>query len=165
MTRKLTVPLAILALLSLLLGMQVAVVSAGSREILEFESMVGVPAGLTGTQSPVRNINGGGVAWQIRKADGELNVGGHLELKVRGLVLLSTGSNPAASFRAVVSCLSNTGAVVNVSTDPFPATTGLAGQGGGNATVKADLALPQPCIAPIVFVTSATGSWFAATGG
>jgi len=24
--------------------------------------------------------------------------------------------------------------------------------------------LPQPCIAPIVFVTSPTGAWFAATG-
>jgi hypothetical protein len=35
----------------------------------------------------------------------------------------------------------------------------------GNAKVEAQLTLPQPCIAPIVFVTSAGGAWFAATGG
>ena len=33
------------------------------------------------------------------------------------------------------------------------------------ADLEADLNLPNPCIAPIVFVTSGTGSWFAATGG
>jgi hypothetical protein len=27
------------------------------------------------------------------------------------------------------------------------------------------VALAQPCIAPIVFVTSAGGAWFASTGG
>ena len=27
------------------------------------------------------------------------------------------------------------------------------------------LALPSPCLAPIVFVASPTGSWFAVTGG
>jgi hypothetical protein len=52
-----------------------------------------------------------------------------------------------------------------VQTDPFPATTGPASTGGGNAKIEADLALADPCIAPIVFVTSAGGSWFASTGG
>jgi len=46
----------------------------------------------------------------------------------------------------------------------FPATTGAAAEGGGNADIEADLVLPQPCIAPIVFVTSPTGAWFATTG-
>jgi hypothetical protein len=38
----------------------------------------------------------------------------------------------------------------------------------GDATIKATVDLPDPCVAPIVFVTSGTGSapgsWFAATG-
>jgi hypothetical protein len=84
-----------------------------------------------------------------------------------GLVLAAganAGSNPSANFRGLVSCVTGTGTFQNVLTDPFPATTGPAALGGGNATIVADLVIPEPCIAPIVFVTSAGGSWFAATG-
>jgi hypothetical protein len=34
----------------------------------------------------------------------------------------------------------------------------------GNANINGRVKLPQPCIAPIVFVASPTGTWFAATG-
>jgi len=34
----------------------------------------------------------------------------------------------------------------------------------GDAKIEADIVLPTPCIAPIVFVTSPGGDWFAATG-
>jgi hypothetical protein len=54
--------------------------------------------------------------------------------------------------------------VVNVFTDPFPATTGLAANGGGNASIEARIDLPRPCIAPIIFVTSPTFAWFSTTG-
>jgi hypothetical protein len=61
-----------------------------------------------------------------------------------------------------VSCLSSDAAgaptTVNVSTDPVPATT------TGNAEIDAKAPLPSPCFAPIVFVTSGTGNWFAITG-
>jgi hypothetical protein len=77
----------------------------------------------------------------------------------------NAGSNPVAEFRAIVSCLAGDGSVQNVMTDPFPATTGPARAGGGNASIRTQVALPQPCIAPIVFVTSPGGAWFAATGG
>jgi hypothetical protein len=87
-----------------------------------------------------------------------------LEIEVQGLVLATTGSNPAAIFRGLVSCITSTGAIQNFLTDPFPATTGLASAGGGNARIEANLTLPQPCIAPIIFVTNNGGSWFAATG-
>jgi hypothetical protein len=46
-----------------------------------------------------------------------------------------------------------------VLTDPFPATP------DGDATIEATVDLPEPCIAPVVFVTSPTNAWFAATGG
>jgi hypothetical protein len=62
----------------------------------------------------------------------------------------------------VVSCLTADGAIANVTTDAFPATTGL---GGGDARVDVRLDLPDPCIAPIILVTSPAGPWFAATGG
>ena len=158
----------LLSVAALLLGMQSTVVTAKSPKILEFDTMVGVPDGMTGTQAPIRGINGGGIAWTLATAKGELSTSGHLEVEVTGLVLAAggnAGSNPSATFRGLVSCLNDAGAPVNVSTDPFPATTGPAASGGGNSKIEATLSLPDPCIAPIIFVTSAGGSWFASTGG
>ena len=48
--------------------------------------------------------------------------------------------------------------VVSIVTDPFPATP------TGDAEIETFVALPTPCIAPIVFVTTAGGSWLAVTG-
>jgi len=136
-------------------------------KVLEFQTMVGLPTTYTGTQNPIRGVNGGGLPWSIGEAAGELKEDGHLEVAVSGLVFAAgpnTGRNTVASFRAIVSCLTSDGSVENVMTGLFPATTGAAAEGGGNADIEADLVLPQPCIAPIVFVTSPTGAWFATTG-
>jgi hypothetical protein len=156
-----------LALAVLLVGGQFSQAAAKGSTILEFNTMVGIPQAFTGSQNPIRGINGGGLPWRISSGSGELLSNGKLEISVRGLVLAAgpnAGSNPIASFRAVVSCLTSDAGVMNVSTDPFPATTGPAASGGGNAKIEAKLSLPQPCIAPIVFVTSPTGAWFASTG-
>lgn len=145
--------------------------TAKEPKILEFDTMVGIPDAFTATKSPIRGLNGGGLPWTLTSAKGELKSSGHLEIKVAGLVLAAgpnAGSNPPniSSFRAIVSCLTSTGGVENVVTDPFPATTGPATAGGGNAEIEADLTLPEPCIAPIIFVTNPGGNaWFAATGG
>jgi hypothetical protein len=153
---------------ALLIGAQAVSAGPGSQ-IFEFQTMVGVPAGLTGAQSqvPLRGISGGGIPWMLSSGKGELSATGHLELKVTGLVLAaggSAGTNPIASFRALVSCVNGDGTFSNILTDPFPATTGPASSGGGNARFEGNVTLPSPCIAPIVFVTSPGGAWFAATG-
>jgi hypothetical protein len=164
----------LLALLSVMLGLQASLVTANGgngdhrdhRKILEFDTMVGVSAPFAGATNAIRGVNGAGAPWVIRSGEGELSTSGRLEIKVRGLVLASTGNNPSASFRAIVSCLGSDATVQNVVTDPFPATMGLASAGGGNAKIKVNVTLPQPCVAPIVFVTNAAGtSWFAVTGG
>jgi hypothetical protein len=158
---------ALLTIVGTVLACSAIAKEAKIPKVLEFDTMVGVPAGMTGTQAPIRGINGGGLPWTIKGASGELKVNGRLELAVSGLVFAAgpnAGRNTVASFRAIVSCLDANGAPVNVMTDPFAATTGLASDGGGDAAVEANLTLPQPCIAPIVFVTSPGGAWFATTG-
>jgi hypothetical protein len=172
MSRRRTASLAaLLAALVALTGMQAGTVLAqdSERKILEWKTMVGVPLAFTGTAMPqlnIRGIVGGGVPWTLTAAKGRLKQNGRLVIEVDGLVLATTLSNPAAAFRATVSCLTDTGATMNVSTvDTFPATTGLASAGGGDARIETRLELPHPCIAPIVFVTSTGGSWFASTGG
>lgn len=141
--------------------------TAKESKILEFDTMVGLPPGFTGTQNPIRGINGGGLPWVISSAHGELKASGKLEIEVQGLIFAAgpnTGSNTIPNFRAIVSCLTGDASVINISTGLFPATTGPASAGGGNAKIEAMLALPQPCIAPVIFVTSPGGAWFSATG-
>jgi hypothetical protein len=159
----------VMALAALLLLVQSSFVSArGGPKILEFDTMVGVPQAFTGATNAIRGVPGGGIPWTLSSAKGELSTSGHLEIKVRGLVLAAganAGTNPINAFRGIVSCLDANAAIVNVQTGTFPATTGAATAGGGNADIEATLVLPDPCIAPIVFVTSGGGSWFASTGG
>jgi hypothetical protein len=162
----------ILALAGVLLLLQSSFVAAkAGPTILEWQTMVGVPQAFAGTsnQARIRDVPGGGIPWRLDLGKGELSQNGHLEIKVRGLVLAAganAGTNPVNAFRGLVSCLTTDAAVVNVATlETFPATTGPASAGGGNADIEADLDLPNPCIAPIVFVTNGGGSWFAATGG
>lgn len=146
--------------------------SAKSSNILEFNSMVGVPRPYTGATNAIRGIPGGGLPWVIGFGQGELNSNGKLEVVVRGLVLDPNdpaviaaglaGKNPIADFKATVSCLSKDAGgnptTVNVSTGLFPASP------TGDANIEAAVSLPSPCIAPIVFVGPPGGAWFAATG-
>jgi hypothetical protein len=146
--------------------------TAQELKILEFDTMVGVPRPYTGSANAIRGLAGGGLPWVVGSAHGELTVNGHLEVAVQGLLIDPNdpaaiaagraGTNPSPTFKAIVSCLSKDGAgnptTVNVSTTTFPA------DAGGNSTIEAQVALPKPCIAPIIFVTSAGNAWFAATG-
>lgn len=164
-----SVAMSALLLLSTFFAGSISTAAAKGPKVLKFDTMVGVPSGLTSDKSqvPLRGINGGGIPWTLSDASGELRANGHLEINVEGLVLAAgpnAGSNPIANFRGLVSCVKSDGTFANIPTDLFPATTGPASAGGGNAVIEADLVLPQPCIAPIIFVTSPTGSWFAATG-
>ncbi len=131
-------------------------------KIMEFETMVGVSGPFLGTRNPIRGVSGGGLPWVIGSGQGELETDGSLKVQVRGLVLATTRTNPFANFRAIVSCRSIDSAgqltVANVSTDNFLATP------EGDSDIEATVNLPTPCIAPIIFVTSPTGAWFAATG-
>ena len=80
----------------------------------------------TGNTSPtfeIRGIIGGGIPWTLTKAKGSVRTNGHLRIKVDGLVLATTLSNPVPSFGATVSCLNTAGETVNVATaTTFPAT-------------------------------------------
>ena len=147
-------------------------IGQGAPKILEFDTMVGVPRPYTGAANAIRGVPGGGLPWVVDEANGELRVDGRLEIEVEGLVLdpndpqvpaAVAGTNPIPNFRAIVSCLSRNAegtaaTTVNVETGPFPANA------AGDSEIEATVDLPEPCIAPIVFVTSPTGSWFAATG-
>ena len=62
----------------------------------------------------------------------------------------------AAGCRSIDS--SGNASIVNTSTADFPATP------SGDADIRAELNLPNPCVAPLVFVTSSSLIWLAVTG-
>ena len=143
--------------------------SANPGVILKFDVMTPVTGPYVGTMNPIRTVPGGGLPWMISSGTGSLTRDGHLQISVRGLVLANSsavpaslrGVNPVPLFEAIVSCQSITGGmatVTNVATGQFPASM------RGNADIRARVKLLEPCIAPIVFVASPTGAWFAATG-
>ncbi len=144
------------------LGIEVAAASE-SQVILSFGTMVGNSGPFIGGLNPIRGVPAGGAPWVVLGgAVGQLTQDGQLNVEVTGLVLVSTLRNPIPNFRGLVSCLSigDDGEVttVNLSTEDFPADM------DGNSTIASAVELPAPCFAPIVFVTSPAGAWFATTG-
>ena len=168
MRKAILVTLAVVLILGgVFISGQFTPAQANEPTILEFTTMVGITSAFTGTQNPIRGINGGGLPWTLTSAKGELKGSGQLELNIQGLVLAAganAGTNPIPNFRAIVSCLTVDGGADNVTSGLFPATLGAAVNGGGNAKIETTLSLPTPCIAPLVFITSPSGAWFAATG-
>ena len=146
--------------------------SADESKVLEFNTMIGVPRPFTGATNAIRGVPGGGLPWVIEFGKGKLSPNGDVDVVVKGLVFDPNdqavidrgfaGINTIPNFKVVVSCLSkdaNGAAItVNVSTGLFPA------DAAGNARIKDTVALPSPCIAPILFVTAPGGAWFASTG-
>jgi len=145
---------------------------ADESKVLEFNTMIGVPRPYTGATNAIRGVPGGGAPWVVDFANGKLKPNGDLRIAIKGLVFDPNdpaniasgrgGTNPITNFKAIVSCLSKDAAgnptTINVSTGLFPADF------AGNAQIDETLSLPQPCIAPIIFVTSPGGAWFASTG-
>jgi hypothetical protein len=143
--------------------------SAGPATVLKADTLAGVTGPYVGADNPIRGVSGGGLPWQIGDSKVVLNADGALIVKVEGLVLLDgapvpealRGINPVASFRAVVSCetiVEGDPATTNLTTDPFAATP------AGDSKIESAVDLPSPCFAPVVFVTSPGGAWFAVTG-
>jgi hypothetical protein len=140
------------------------------RKILSFSSMYGVNGPFVGATNAIRGVEGDSLPWVVKSAKGTLTSGGKLTVSVKGVVFAAAvgvppelqGINDEPEFRAIVSCLAVNGAAVeesNVITQGFPANA------KGNAKIKAQVTLPQPCVAPIVFIVGADEElWFAATG-
>jgi len=116
--------------------------------------LVGIPV----AGQVLLGVTGGGRPWTIEKGKAKLFEDGFVDLEVRGLLLgpggSNEGTNPIALGRAIVVC----NGVDKVMSDTVPFSP------AGDAVVEAHLALPSPCLAPVIFFGSAGGSWFAVSG-
>ncbi|OGO51762.1 MAG: hypothetical protein A2Z32_10255 [Chloroflexi bacterium RBG_16_69_14] len=156
MVRSLRLAAAIALLAALVVGTGTVAADPGDhgRKIIDTR-LVGIPV----AGQVLLGVNGGGRPWTIEKGKARLFEDGFLELEVRGLVLgpggANEGINPIAVGRAIVVC--NGVDKIMSATVPFSVP-------GGDAEVEAQLALPSPCLAPVIFFGSAGGSWFAVSG-
>ena len=157
-----TVIAAVAVLALLLAGLAAGTSASGSdgRDLLEWDVMAGVQPPFTGPTFAIRGIGGGGAPWSVDRAKGKLRTDGRLELEVEGLVLTNTGVNPSPTFVARVNCLTAAQPVNGETVSTAPVTTGPE----GDAEFDTRVTLPDPCYAPIVFVTNEAGRWFAVTG-
>ena len=157
-----TVIAAVAVLALSLAGLAAGTSASGSdgKDLLEWDVMAGVQPPFTGATNPIRGIGGGGAPWSVDRARGELRTDGRLKLEVEGLVLTNTGVNPATAFVAKVNCLTAAQPANGETVATDPVATGPE----GDAEFDTRVALPDPCYAPIVFVTNEAGRWFAVTG-
>jgi hypothetical protein len=174
MNRMLSVGVVLSVVAALVLVGTAAVASSGEgKKVFDFRSMVGVSGAFLGSTMPLRGVNGGGLPWVIGEARATLRMNGAFEVEVEGLVLDPAnetaqargiaGKNPVPFFFATISCLDNTGAVVNTDTATVHATI------SGDAEIEQVVSLPTSCFAPIVLVRGSgtgnpVGPWFAASG-
>jgi hypothetical protein len=139
--------------------------------ILRFNTMYGVDGPFVGDANPIRGVVGDEAPWEIAGfVRGQLFSNGHLVIVVRGLVFKNdprvppelVGKNDEDQFRGLVSCLTEDEDKVttkNVVTEGSPANT------NGDSMIRADIELPNPCVAPIVMVLAGSeDKWFAVTG-
>ncbi len=165
---RLALPASFAALLAVFALGTAATADPGT--ILKFDTMAPVTGPYVGAATPIRGVPGGGLPWMIDGGRGSLDRDGRVVVRVNDLVLANRapvpvalrGTNPIPRLKAIVSCQTigadGSATVTNVSTPTFPASP------GGDSSIRATIQLPHPCIAPIVFVASPGGAWFAATG-
>lgn len=154
MVRSLRLAAAIALLGALVLGTGTVAADSGDhgRKFLDTR-LVGLPV----ADQVLLGVTGGGRSWTIEMGKAKLYKDGWIDLKVRGLVLgpgTNEGINPIALGRAIVVC--NGAGKIMSDTVPFLP--------DGDAHVMAQLALPSPCLAPVVFFGNAAGAWFAVSG-
>jgi len=140
------------------------------QDILSFETMYGVDGPFVGDAHPLRGVVGDEAPWEVKSVHGLLRTNGKLRIRVHGLVFKDdprapegfVGKNDEPTFRALVSCLTEDGddtPTQNVTTGEFPATV------EGDSDIDTTVALPNPCVAPVVFILAGSeDKWFSVTG-
>jgi len=143
----------------------------GGPQVFSFHTMYAVDGPFLGPDNAIQGVAGDELPWVLKSAHGFLNQNGTLHIEVKGLVFSDDdkvppelqGINDEDEFRALVSCLTEDedGHVVQtqVLTPGFKATP------SGDCKIHAHIELPDPCIAPVVFVMAGSeDKWFAVTG-
>lgn len=116
----------------------------------------------------IGGVQSAGSPWTVKTGSATLDARGNLRVRVRDLILPSTGNaGPVTAVSASLVC-GGSGGTVQAETASVPLSM------KGNASLHERIALPSLCFAPVVLVHIAAingnpipqpGPWIAATGG
>jgi hypothetical protein len=126
--------------------------SGRSQETLLSARLVG---SLT-TDPALFGVNPGGADWSVSRSTVKVKADGRVDVKVRDLVLTSTGANPVPTISASLVC---NGMVVD--------TVGpVAYDTEGDARIRDRFSVPDRCLAPAVLLNplERVGTYIAASG-
>lgn len=144
---------------------------AGARTILEFDTMYAVDGPFTSPANKINGVQGDDLPWELESASGTLSSDGHLEVRVRGLVFADDdevpphlqGKNDERTFRMLLSCITEDGSHKTRQVEVF--SRDFEASEDGDADFDGEIDLPNPCVAPVLFVMAGSEDrWFAVTG-
>lgn len=123
-------------------------------------------SGLVGnvlTDPPIHGVNRAGAPWVLDKGSVKLSHNGRFDLRVKGLVLASTGTTGTVTMVAAhFFCAPDSNTAAAFTAGPVP----LASD--GDARIRQTVTLPSRCLAPVVLVriqgAAGPGSYIAASG-
>jgi hypothetical protein len=162
MPKKWILPVTALAIT--LLGASPGSADAGGhkRLLLAFGSLYGVDGPFLNVPYPANGVAGDEAAWIVGPSAGSLTTDGHLKISVRGLIFADGRPNDEATFRALVTCVTDDGTNIGTASVLSP---GFPASPAGNSNIDAHLRLPNPCIDPIVMILAGSeDKWFAVNG-
>jgi hypothetical protein len=116
-------------------------VSARAQENFYRSTLIGSSPG-----EIIAGINAGGAPWQVTKATTSLSDGGVLKVKLRGLVLVQSGTPDSITQVVAALVCGGSGGAIAATTDA------VALSGDGNADIEQTLTVPASCLAPVVIV-------------
>ena len=109
------------------------------------------------TDARLFGVAPGGADWRVSRSTVHVRADGRADIKVRDLVLTSTGANPVTTISASLVC---NGVLVT------PALGPVAYDTAGDARLRGRFAVPDRCLAPAVLLHPANrvGTYIAANG-
>jgi hypothetical protein len=99
------------------------------------------------TDPPFHTVSPGNVSWSLDKGSVKISRKGKFELRVKGLVITSTGTaSPVTTISASLFCGADATMTPAFTTGQVPISA------GGDARIRQHVTLPATCLAPIVLV-------------
>lgn len=99
------------------------------------------------TDPPIHAVTAGGAAWSLDKGSVKITRHGKFKLRVKGLVLTSTGmTGTVTTISASLFCGADANTTPAVTTGPVPLSP------HGDARIRQKVTLPATCLGPIVLV-------------
>jgi hypothetical protein len=107
-------------------------------------------SGLVGnllTDPPIHGVTRAGAEWVLKKGTATLGRNGKFNLRVKGLVLTSTGTTgPVTTITASFFCAPDSDAAAKFVAGPVPL------EPDGDARIHQGVTVPSRCLAPVVLV-------------